>query len=65
MGRNKIKSGYGVWAAVASWFSCFGSAKAADDSGRPGSAGSYDPAPAAGMVAAAKHFSNAHRVKFG
>ena len=65
MGRNKIKSGYGVWGAVASWFACFGSAKAVDDSGRPGSAGSYDPAPAAGMVAAAKHFSNAHRVKFG
>ncbi|KAG0538666.1 hypothetical protein BDA96_03G256100 [Sorghum bicolor] len=65
MGKSKVKSGYGVWAAVASWFSCFGSAKAADDAGRPGSAGPYDPAPVAGMVAAAKHFSNAQCVKFG
>jgi hypothetical protein len=47
------------------WFACFGSAKAVDDSGRPAGAGSHDPEPAAGMVAAAKHFSSAHCVKFG
>jgi hypothetical protein len=61
MGRNKIKPGYGVWAAVASWISCFGSPKAAHDSGHTVSA-EYDPA--AGMVAAAKHFYTAHNIKF-
>ncbi|PUZ56491.1 hypothetical protein GQ55_5G312200 [Panicum hallii var. hallii] len=62
MGKKNIKSSSGIWSAVASWFACFGSANKAADSGRPGSA-RYDPA--AGMVAAAKHFSSAHNVKFG
>ena len=62
MGKKKVQSSSGIWSAVASWFVCFGSANKAADSGRPGSAG-YDPA--AGMVAAAKHFSSAHNVKFG
>ena len=58
-GKKKIKSTSGIWSAVASWFVCFGSANKAADSGSPG----YDPA--AEMVAAAKHFSSAHNVKFG
>ena len=61
MGK-KTKSCSGFCSAMASWLACFGSAKAADDNGRTGSAG-YDPA--AGMVAAAKLFSSAHNVKFG
>ena len=59
MGKKKIKSTSGIWSAVASWFFCFCSANKAADSGSPG----YDPA--AEMVAAAKHFSSAHNVKFG
>ena len=64
MGKNKIKSrSAGIYSAMASWFACFGSAgKAAGDSGGPRKAGYH---PAAGMVAAAKHFSSAHSVRFG
>jgi hypothetical protein len=57
------KAGSGFWSAVSFWFACFGSAKASsDDSGRR-CAAHYNPAD--GMVAAAKHFSSAHSVKFG
>jgi hypothetical protein len=40
-------------------FACFGSPKAKGTRSRAG----YDPA--GGMVAAAKHFSSAHKINFG
>ncbi|KAM3277038.1 hypothetical protein ACQJBY_045062 [Aegilops geniculata] len=57
MGDGK-KSSSGFWATVAS---CFRPPKAvASTAGRTTT---YDPA--AGMVAAAKHFSGAHKINFG
>lgn len=53
------KSGSGFRSVMVSWFACFRSPKAANTGDR----GTYDPA--GGMVAAAKHFSSAHKINFG
>ncbi|KAF7073865.1 hypothetical protein CFC21_078790 [Triticum aestivum] len=65
MGDGK-KSSPGFWSVVASWFACFRrppKVKAASTGGRTTTYEEYDPA--GGMVAAARHFSSAHKINFG
>ncbi|EMS60496.1 hypothetical protein CFC21_066972 [Triticum aestivum] len=64
MGDGK-KSSPGFWSVVGSWFACFrrpAKAKAASAGGRTTT---YEYGPADGMVAAARHFSSAHKINFG
>ncbi|EMS60498.1 hypothetical protein TRIUR3_03964 [Triticum urartu] len=62
MGDGK-KSSSGFWSTVASWLACFRPPKGKAASTTGGRATTYDPV--GGMVAAAKHFSAAHKINFG